>query len=576
MPLRRFKRDGDTPYAIITVILIWMIFGMVILEQGTLTIQGCLRVLSGITADTPISGFYGPGAWWAWLVTHGMSHGHMIATLWKTGDIPEELDYDASTAWQLQRHLKVNVVVAAIDLILKSRRFVVARRAEHAGDIQSRLQLHFTLGLCVWTAIHLNIPERASAGRQFLRKLVWLAVGLLAPEVVTFTAWNQYADAARLVRELAKTARPRPSLWSGLRRRVMSLGVAGGKSQYDKVDVTEMNPSLSPSRHVGDDWNLVHGFYAVMGGYVVDLNNSGDPFLPNGITRLTLTPDGVQFLLKHAPTLIPRVSEEDINDKSKADGLAKLLVALQAAWFCLQCIARGAQHLPISLLEITTGGHALYTLFTYVLWAYKPMNISIPTPGEREGGRRGPWGEALASVDEFQLISTEPVLPPPPDFYSTRPPPETKQAPEGGVLLRLGDALEDTGFWMKRQFPWRHYNNRYYTLALDPLTIRRWRLAWGAMKYHLPTSREYVVSSASNVPVFKSANQATAQLMLAFMAAEIVYAGIHAAGWNADFASARLQLAWRAACCVIGGGGVFVAVFGFSWAFADSGKPYWD
>jgi hypothetical protein len=98
----------------------------------------------------------------------------------------------------------------------------------------------FTLGLCVWTAIHLNIPERASAGRQFLRKLVWLAVGLLAPEVVTFTAWNQYADAARLVRELAKTARPRPSLWSGLRRRVMSLGVAGGKSQYDKVDVTEM------------------------------------------------------------------------------------------------------------------------------------------------------------------------------------------------------------------------------------------------------------------------------------------------------------------------------------------------
>ncbi|KAJ7838832.1 hypothetical protein B0H13DRAFT_2418945, partial [Mycena leptocephala] len=211
----------------------------------------------------------------------------------------------------------------------------------------------FTLGLCVWTAIHLNIPERASAGRQFLRKLVWLAVGLLAPEVVTFTAWNQYADAARLVRELAKTARPRPSLWSGLRRRVMSLGVAGGKSH------------LSPSRHVGDDWNLVHGFYAVMGGYVVDLNNSGDPFLPNGITPRA--------------TLIPRVSEEDINDKSKADGLAKLLVALQAAWFCLQCIARGAQHLPISLLEITTGGHALYTLFTYVLWAYKPMNISIPT-----------------------------------------------------------------------------------------------------------------------------------------------------------------------------------------------------
>jgi hypothetical protein len=194
-------------------------------------------------------------------------------------------------------------------------------------------------------------------------------------------------------------------------------------------------------------------------------------------------------------------------------------------------------------------------------------------------------------VDEFQLISIEPsdrfhTLDPGysgPGSYPARLQ-QTKLAPEGGVLLRLGDVLEDTGFWMKRRFPWRQYlhrsdDNRDYTLALDPLTIRRWRLAWGAMKDRpllLPTSREYVVPSASNVPVFKSANQATAQLMLAFMAAEIVYAGIHAAGWNADFASARLQLAWRAACCVIGGGGVFVAVFGFSWAFADSGKPYWD
>ncbi|KAF7349956.1 hypothetical protein MVEN_01296700 [Mycena venus] len=421
----------------------------------------------------------------------------------------------------------------------------------------------FTLGLCVWTAIHLNIPERASAGRQFLRKLIWLAVGLLAPEVVTFTAWNQYADAARLVRELAKTARQRPSLWSGVRRRVMSL-VAGGNSQYDKLEVTEMHPSLAPSRHLGDDWNLVHGFYVVMGGYVVDFNNSGDSFLPEGITRLTLTTDGVHFLLEHAPELIPHVSEEDINDKSKADGLAKLLVALQAAWFCLQCIARGAQHLPISLLEITTGGHALYTLVTYVLWAYKPMNISIPTPAERKGGGRGPWGPS----DRF----LRPLVP--------------KLAPEGGVLLCLGDALEDTGFWMKRRFSWRTYFSPYddnwnYTLVLDPLTIRRWRLAWSAMTTHhalkvQPTSREYLVPSASNVPIFRSVNQATAQLILAFMVAEIVYAGIHASGWNAEFASARLQLAWRAACCVIGGGGVFVAVFGFSWAFADAGNPYWD
>ncbi|KAJ6564671.1 hypothetical protein B0H19DRAFT_866503, partial [Mycena capillaripes] len=214
----------------------------------------------------------------------------------------------------------------------------------------------FTLGLCVWTAIHLNIPQRAAGARQFLRKLVWLAVGLLAPEVVIFTAWNQYIDAARLVRELAKKSRPRISFW----RRLLS------------------HPAI-PAETIAGDWDLIHGFYVAMGGYVIDVSNAGDPFLPNGIQRLTLTTEGLRILLDHAPELIPRVSAEDINDKNKADGLAKMLVAFQAAWFCLQCLARNAQHLPISLLEITTGGHALYTLLTYILWAHKPMNIKVPT-----------------------------------------------------------------------------------------------------------------------------------------------------------------------------------------------------
>lgn len=81
-----------------------------------------------------------------------------------------------------------------------------------------------------------------------------------------------------------------------------------------------------------------------MGSYVIDFSTStsSDQLLPDGIQRLTLTADGLHFLLQHAPELIPHVSEEDINDKSEADSLAKLLVAMQAAWFCLQCIARGA------------------------------------------------------------------------------------------------------------------------------------------------------------------------------------------------------------------------------------------
>jgi hypothetical protein len=45
-----------------------------------------------------------------------------------------------------------------------------------------------TLGLCVWAAMHFNIPEHKSKGRQFRRKVGWLIMGLLAPEMVRRSA----------------------------------------------------------------------------------------------------------------------------------------------------------------------------------------------------------------------------------------------------------------------------------------------------------------------------------------------------------------------------------------------------
>ena len=42
-----------------------------------------------------------------------------------------------------------------------------------------------TLGLCVWTAIHLNVPARNGQLQQFLRKVAWMVFGFLAPELVS-------------------------------------------------------------------------------------------------------------------------------------------------------------------------------------------------------------------------------------------------------------------------------------------------------------------------------------------------------------------------------------------------------
>jgi hypothetical protein len=41
-----------------------------------------------------------------------------------------------------------------------------------------------TISLCVWTALHLNIPEYGKSLKQFFHKAGWLLVGLFAPELV--------------------------------------------------------------------------------------------------------------------------------------------------------------------------------------------------------------------------------------------------------------------------------------------------------------------------------------------------------------------------------------------------------
>jgi hypothetical protein len=50
----------------------------------------------------------------------------------------------------------------------------------------------------------LNVPEYNGDFRQLLRKGEWLVIGLLASEMVLFTAWYQYVRARETARMVAK------------------------------------------------------------------------------------------------------------------------------------------------------------------------------------------------------------------------------------------------------------------------------------------------------------------------------------------------------------------------------------
>lgn len=46
-----------------------------------------------------------------------------------------------------------------------------------------------TLLLCVWTAVHLNVPPPENYWKSIFRRVGWLMLALLAPEMVAYTAW---------------------------------------------------------------------------------------------------------------------------------------------------------------------------------------------------------------------------------------------------------------------------------------------------------------------------------------------------------------------------------------------------
>lgn len=63
-----------------------------------------------------------------------------------------------------------------------------------------------TLGLCVYSAVHLNVPRKGESDvRILLRESKWCIIGLFAPELILYTAWRQLASARELRHKVNET-----------------------------------------------------------------------------------------------------------------------------------------------------------------------------------------------------------------------------------------------------------------------------------------------------------------------------------------------------------------------------------
>ena len=97
-------------------------------------------------------------------------------------------------------------------------------------------------------------------------------------------------------------------------------------------------------------------------------------------SRGVLTSDKMRTMLREGKIAFPTITEEEIHDKSKADGLAKGIAVLQTTWFIAQCISRPAQGLIITEIELITLAIAALNGLLYLLWWNKPLDVKCCVP----------------------------------------------------------------------------------------------------------------------------------------------------------------------------------------------------
>ena len=93
-----------------------------------------------------------------------------------------------------------------------------------------------------------------------------------------------------------------------------------------------------------------------------------------------LTLDKLRYHLREGEIAFPSITEEEIEDRSKANGLAKGIAVLQTTWFIAQCISRTAQGLIITEIELITLVIASVNGLLYFLWWNKPLDVKCCVP----------------------------------------------------------------------------------------------------------------------------------------------------------------------------------------------------
>jgi len=129
--------------------------------------------------------------------------------------------------------------------------------------------------------------------------------------------------------------------------------------------------SRDDMRKIGiHSWTTVHGHFADSGGFVL-VSSDGTPTFP-------VNSRAIFHLVSRGYIAAPEITKDEILDKSKADPCTKVIATIQMTYLFCQVIARTANGLETTCLEITTVAFSLCALATSFFWLEKPKDVMFP------------------------------------------------------------------------------------------------------------------------------------------------------------------------------------------------------
>jgi hypothetical protein len=116
---------------------------------------------------------------------------------------------------------------------------------------------------------------------------------------------------------------------------------------------------------------MTHGHFVQMGGFTL---------MDGDVNKGVLTAEKFQELLTARKIDLPTITEEEIEDRSKGDGLSATLTIVQTTWFIIQFFHRLEQRLAVTHIEWHTVAIAIVSGALHFYWWRKPLNVRFPIP----------------------------------------------------------------------------------------------------------------------------------------------------------------------------------------------------